>query len=61
MSDFKDTVSYEVNGRTYTFKVKLIDNGIPYGYCAVLGKYAWLYDTYFWTDNEGIVVGTRVG
>lgn len=63
MSDWKKyrvTRTYEVNGRRYKFEVRLIDDGILYGYCSKLGKYAWLYDTYFWIDGGTLTPATLV-
>ena len=51
---------YNINGRIYTFIVVKLDNGIPFGYCYKLGKYAWLYPDKVVAEGENPVEAIEV-
>ena len=50
---------YNINGRIYEFIVKKLDDGIPYGYCYKIHKWAWLHDNYI-HDEDGNTVSAKL-
>lgn len=48
-----------VNGRIYSFIVRKIDGGVPYGFCKKLRKWGWIHDDYIQLE-DGVIHRSKI-
>lgn len=56
----ENVIRYDINGRTYEFIVKELNDIVPFGYCYKLHKWALLYPDYIITMDGCITPAKRI-
>lgn len=56
----ENILRYNINGRIYEFIVTKLDDGIPYGYCYKLHKWAWLYPDSVHAEGENRIAAIQI-
>ena len=56
----ENIIRYDINGYIYEFVVKDLCNGVPYGHCYKIHKWALLYPDHIVTGDGYTVYGKRI-